>query len=131
MAKLRSYIIVAALAVGASVLTATGASAQSTSATVHASATILSAVGLQAPASLSLQGQGSDLSLNGALEVTSPAPHVLTGQVEAWGREGSLRDFSRVRPGRLGTLPEEVRVEGADGSGAGVVHVTYTVAVIL
>ncbi len=131
MAKFRTYVVAAALAVGASLLTADRACSQATSATVHASATVLSAVGLQAPTSFRRNGRDSDLSLNGAVQVTSPAPHILTAQVEAWGRRTTLLEFSRVRPGRLGALPEEVRVSVAERSNSGVVRVLYTVAVIL
>jgi len=131
VAKSKSYILVAALAVSASVLAAAPVAAQSTGATVLASATFVGAVGLQAPTGFGLTSHGAHgLSLDGALQVTSPAPHVLTAQVEAWGRGAAFEGFSRVHPGRLGTLPEEVRVSTANGVGSGVVRVTYTVAVI-
>lgn len=131
MAKFRSIILLLALSASVLALGAQGASAQSTRASVRASATILPAVGLQAPASLQLSATGTDhLDLTGSLQVTSPAPHVLTGQVETWNRDGSTA-FERVRPGQLGTLPEEVKVTGAENPRSGVMRVTYTVAVVL
>lgn len=132
VAKSGSNIVKIVLAVGALAFTAGRAEAQTAGATVRASATIVSAVGVQAPSSLEVGSEGvRDFSLTGDLQVTSPAPHVLSAQVEQWGVAARRPDYARVRPGRLGTLPEEVRVRTGEGSTAGVVRVTYTVAVVL
>lgn len=123
----------ACVAAGALAFAASGVSAQegpSATAVVRASATILSPVALQAPSSLSLVDAAGALALEGAVEVRSPAPHVVSANARAWSpRSGT--GFGAVQAGAHGAAPRRVQVEIPPAADGEPVRVTYVVAVIL
>lgn len=122
------------LVAGATAFAAFGVSAQeapSARATVRASATIVSPVGVETPGAFSLLGEGVDLELRGNVQVRSPAPHVIFANARNWTGQGRSTGFAAVHQGAMGATPQQVRVATTPSTSGEVVLVTYVVAVIL
>ena len=107
---------------------APGASAQAASATVRASVTVLDPVGVASPSWMRVGPDGSGgIHVDGRLDVTSRAPHVVVGRVGARRRPAPAGPVLR---GAAGPVHRTVRAAGPADPG-GSVTVVYTVLVLL
>ncbi len=112
--------------------TATRAEAQSAGATVRASVTILDAVGVSAGAGLSVLDAGpGEIRIGGYMEVTSPVPHILTSSVGPADLPWVAGQYSHVRSGTQGTVPQRVDVRLDWSRADRPMKLVFTIAVIL
>ena len=112
--------------------TPTRAEAQSDGATVRASVTILDVVGVSPGASLELMDAGpGSMRIGGSLEVTSPVPHIITSSVGPADVPWVPGQFSHVRSGTQGTVPQRVDVSFERDATGRPMKLVYTIAVVL
>jgi hypothetical protein len=127
-----SSLLSIALTIVALLVGPTGAEAQSDGATVRASVTIVDVVGVGTGASLKLTDAGpGSMHVGGSLEVTSPVPHILTSSLGPADLSWVDRQFSRVRSGADGAVPQQVDVALDRAEPGRPMKLVYTIAVIL
>lgn len=109
-----------------------GAEAQSDGATVRASVTVVDAVGVSTGASLRMMDAGPGaMRIGGRLEVTSPVPHILTSSVGPADMPWVAGQYSHVRSGSRGTVPQQVEVSLDPADSDHPMKLVYTIAVVL